>query len=503
MNKRAMAPLVTLLLAVGVVLTTGAPASAAVQTASLRLQPLGDSITYGTDSSTGNGYRQPLWDELTGEGHLLDFVGTVRAGIMADPDNEGHPGYRIDQIAALTDASLATYKPNVVALMAGTNDLIQNYQVSTAPARLSALVDQIVADDPTATVLVANLIVGTNANIAAFEPAYNATIPGMVAAKQAAGKHVALVNMSALTAADLDPDGIHPNDGGYQKMADAWNTAVQAAASNGWITAPVANGIAPTGGVAGQVASGIAGKCLDISNSSTANGTHVQLWTCNRTAAQSWTIYSDGTLRAFGKCLDATAAGTANGTTTQLYDCNGTGAQVWQSYNGGYRNMVSGRCLDDPASSTTDGTQLVLWDCNGAANQKWSLPQPPVGPITSAIAGKCVDDNGANTANGTAIQLYDCNTSAAQQWTVAGSALQAVGKCMDVTGSGTADGTKVQLYDCNGTGAQQWTYNATTKALTNPESGRCLDDPNSSTANLTQLQIWDCNGTNAQQWMIP
>jgi lysophospholipase L1-like esterase len=501
MTRSTLLPLVVLLAGLGGAVVAGSPAQAAVQTATLRLEPLGDSITYGTSSSTGNGYRQMLWNELTGEGHQLDFVGSVKAGPMSDPDNEGHPGLRIDEIANLTDSSLATYKPNVITLMAGTNDMVQNFQVSTAPTRLSSLIDKIVADDPRATVLVANLVIGTNANIAALEPAYNATIPGIVSSKQSAGKHVAFVNMSALTAADLAPDGIHPVDSGYQKMADAFNAGIQTAASNGWISAPVANG-GPTAGQASAVSSGVTGKCLDVSGGNTANGTHVQIWTCNRTAPQSWTQYSDGSLRALGKCLDASAAGTANGTPADLWDCNGSGAQVWQAYNGGYRNMVSGRCLDDPAGSTSDGTQLVLWDCNGAANQKWT-PHAP-GPVTSGVAGKCLDDKAGAGTNGTAVDVWDCNGSAAQAWNVNNAAnltsgtVQINGKCLDITGGGTANGTLVELWDCTGGTNQVW--NPVNGTLVNPASGRCLDDPGASTVNGTQVVIWDCNGGANQKW---
>jgi lysophospholipase L1-like esterase len=351
----------------------GAKAVAAATATALRLEPMGDSITYGYQSTTGNGYRGPLWDELSAEGHPLDFVGSVRGGTMSDPDNEGHSGWRIDQLAAITDSSLATYKPNVVTLMIGTNDLGQNYQVSTAPDRLSALVDQIVRDDPTATVLVANLIVSTNTVVAAAEPAYNATIPNMVAAKQAAGEHVAYVDMSALSTADLF-DALHPNDGGYQKMADAWNKGVQAADAAGWITPPVANGD-PTPGASSAFASGVGGKCLDVNTGSSVNGTAVQLYGCNRTQAQSWTPYSDGTLRALGKCLDVTGQGTANGTLLQIWDCNGSGAQQWSAEADGHlKNPQSGRYLDVPGGTTTNGTRLQIYDRNTNPWQTWHLP---------------------------------------------------------------------------------------------------------------------------------
>ncbi|MFW6693004.1 ricin-type beta-trefoil lectin domain protein [Streptomyces sp. MAR4 CNX-425] len=120
---------------------------------------------------------------------------------------------------------------------------------------------------------------------------------------------------------------------------------------------------------------GLAGKCLDVAGANTANGTAVQLYDCNGTAAQHWTVGSDGTIRALGKCLDAAAAGTANGTRVQLWDCNGTSAQRW-SYNSATRdvvNIAADKCLDVVGGSSANGTATQLWTCTGAANQKWTL----------------------------------------------------------------------------------------------------------------------------------
>ncbi|WP_405014631.1 ricin-type beta-trefoil lectin domain protein [Kitasatospora sp. NBC_01539] len=473
-------------------------AAALAATTALRLEPLGDSLTYGSHSSAGNGYRQPLWNALTAAGYRLDFVGSVREGTMADADNTGLPGWRIDAIASITDGSLATYKPNVVTLMAGTNDLVQKHDVSTAPDRLSALVDRILADDPGVTVLVANLIASTNPDVAAAEPAYNAAIPPMVRTRQSAGKHVQFVDMGAVTTADLvDPE--HPGDAGYRKMADAWSRGIQAAAAAGWLNPPAALG-APSAGAVGGVFSGIRDKCLDVDTGSSADGTPVQLWSCNRSPAQQWSAYSDNTLRALGKCLDATAGGTADGTRTQLYTCNGSAAQVWQPYNGGYLNPVSGRCLDDPGGSATDGTRLALWGCNTTAAQQWGAPG--VGPVTSGVAGKCLDDAAGSNVNGTKAEVWDCNGSAAQQWVARGGTLGAGGLCLDVRGGATANGTLVQLWDCNGGSGQSWKAGANS-ALVNTASGRCLDIPNSATSNGTQLVIWDCNGGVNQTWAPP
>jgi chitinase len=124
-----------------------------------------------------------------------------------------------------------------------------------------------------------------------------------------------------------------------------------------------------------EVVTGIAGKCVDVASASSANGTAVQLYDCNGTGAQSWTVGTDGTLRALGKCMDVAAAGTANGTVVQLYDCNGTGAQAWQAQsNGTLRNPASGRCLDATGQSSANGTRLQIWDCVASSNQVWRLP---------------------------------------------------------------------------------------------------------------------------------
>src|SRR6266542_2961173 len=79
---------------------------------------------------------------------------------------------------------------------------------------------------------------------------------------------------------------------------------------------------------------GYGGKCVDVAGASSANGTRVQLYTCNGTNAQQWTVGADNTIRALGRCLDVAAAGIANGTRVQLWDCNGTGAQRWTATAG-------------------------------------------------------------------------------------------------------------------------------------------------------------------------
>jgi len=126
----------------------------------------------------------------------------------------------------------------------------------------------------------------------------------------------------------------------------------------------------------GKAIKGYAGLCLDVRSSNSANGTPVQVYTCNGTGAQQWTYVEAGTtLHALGKCLDIPGGGTANGTKLQLWDCNNTGAQVFiHRADNSYYNPQANKCLDDDGWSTTPGTQVIIWDCTGGANQQWSLP---------------------------------------------------------------------------------------------------------------------------------
>jgi hypothetical protein len=128
-------------------------------------------------------------------------------------------------------------------------------------------------------------------------------------------------------------------------------------------------------GATGQI-TGYGGLCIDDRSASTANFNPVQVYTCNGTAAQQWTVVQAGsTLHVLGKCMDINGGGTADGTAVDLYDCNSTAAQVFvPQSNGSLYNPQSGKCLDDTGWSTTPGTQLQIWDCTGNANQQWSLP---------------------------------------------------------------------------------------------------------------------------------
>ncbi|MFF3328711.1 FG-GAP-like repeat-containing protein [Streptomyces sp. NPDC002888] len=205
----------------------------------IRLMPLGDSITYGVESSDRTGYRDELYDYLEADARSVDFVGSVRAGSMSDPDNEGHPGDRIDEIAPFAACHVKRYQPNVITLHAGTNDMNQDYQLASAPDRLKKLINRALTDSPEATVLVARLIPTAKAGLQPRIDAYNAALPAMVKDLQREGKHVVLVDMGQVSVSDGLENDAHPTDEGYAKMADAWHRGLMEADAEGWIQPPL------------------------------------------------------------------------------------------------------------------------------------------------------------------------------------------------------------------------------------------------------------------------
>ncbi|WP_262286397.1 RICIN domain-containing protein [Micromonospora sp. MA102] len=334
----------------------------------VRVMPLGDSITEGTQ--VPGGYRIGLWQRLANGRYTTDFVGSQYngPGNLGDHDHEGHPGWRIDQIDASIVGWVNTYQPRTVLLHIGTNDILQNYQVSTAPSRLSALIDHITNAAPAAEVFVAQLIPLANSGQESAVRSFNAAIPGIVQSKVNAGRHVHLVDMhSAVTTADLI-DGIHPTATGYDKMAAAWYGALQAVP--GSIGTPGGTGSSTTDIVGVQ-----SGRCLDVPNGSTTNGTQVQLYDCWGGTMQRWAYTSGRQLRVYGtKCLDAEGGAGGNGTRVVIGDCTGGASQQWNLNAGGtISGAQSGRCLDASNWGTANGTKIILWDCHGGANQQWRL----------------------------------------------------------------------------------------------------------------------------------
>ncbi|MFK4797413.1 endo-1,4-beta-xylanase [Streptomyces sp. MPA0124] len=152
------------------------------------------------------------------------------------------------------------------------------------------------------------------------------------------------------------------NNDGSKKPA---YTAVLNALNGGDTTTPPAEG--------GQIKGVGSGRCLDVPNASTTDGTQLQLWDCHSGSNQQWAATDAGELRVYGdKCLDA--AGTGNGSKVQIYSCWGGDNQKWRlNSDGSVVGVQSGLCLDAVGNGTANGTQIQLYTCSNGSNQRWTL----------------------------------------------------------------------------------------------------------------------------------
>jgi hypothetical protein len=116
-----------------------------------------------------------------------------------------------------------------------------------------------------------------------------------------------------------------------------------------------------------------------------------------------------------GRCLDVPNASTTNGTQVTLWDCNGGSNQQWTVNTAKQIQVYGNKCLDAEGASTSAGTRVIIWDCNGATNQQWNASSD--GTITGVQSGLCLAPNGGGTANSTPVTLQTCNGSSSQKWT--------------------------------------------------------------------------------------
>ncbi|MFG3640926.1 glycoside hydrolase family 27 protein [Micromonospora sp. NPDC047762] len=171
---------------------------------------------------------------------------------------------------------------------------------------------------------------------------------------------------SSFTLVDAWTGGTSTSSGTISASVPAHGTVVYRV-SGGGTTPPTT----PPPTTSSAYASASSGRCLDVPNSNTTNGTQPVIWDCNGAANQRWTR-SGQTLQALGKCLDA-PSNAAAGAKVQIWDCNGGTNQQWAvNSNGTISNAQTGLCLDVNNNATANGTTVILWTCTAAANQRWS-----------------------------------------------------------------------------------------------------------------------------------
>ena len=124
---------------------------------------------------------------------------------------------------------------------------------------------------------------------------------------------------------------------------------------------------------------GPGGLCLDDNGQVSQDHNKIQMWPCNTTSAQRFTLATDGTLQVVGRCLRIADSG-AN---VELFTCNaGAGAQQWRALpSHALVNAASGPnwlCITDPGASQQAGAQVVVTGCPNpyttvGGDQQWQL----------------------------------------------------------------------------------------------------------------------------------
>ncbi|MGZ0150621.1 GDSL-type esterase/lipase family protein [Kribbella sp. WER1] len=222
----ALASLGALVFTLGPAPAADQPAVPIDRAAPTRIMPLGDSNTAGGDA-VGAAYRADLWQLLRADNRPVDFVGSVTsgpAGVLGDRDHEGHGGWTIGQIQDNVTGWLTTYRPDVITLQIGTNDMYDDASAGAAPGKLATLVGTITTTLPDVQLFVANLPQLADPNHYARVAAFNAMIPGIVAA---AGSHVHYVDANSGLFQPYDfVDMWHPNYGAASKAAIRWYGAL-------------------------------------------------------------------------------------------------------------------------------------------------------------------------------------------------------------------------------------------------------------------------------------
>lgn len=240
-------------------------------------------------------------------------------------------------------------------------------------------------------------------------------------------------------------------------------------------------------------------RCLDVVGGATANGSLVQMWSCNGFRQQEW-VFNNATAgfasSGLTRVLDVVGFGVSNGSRIQIYENLGGANQAWKFGNA---EIVSfgGRVLDAVGVSSANGTKIQLYDSLGGTNQRWTFDSRN-GRIVG-IGGKCLDVEGASTANGASVQLWECSGASNQRWSIgAGGRLIGIGgKCLDAVGGGTANGTRLQMWECNGNAQQSWALRGEIRSAL---SDKCLDDAGGGTGNGSVVMLFDCHGGNNQRW---
>ncbi|EKD36499.1 MAG: lipolytic enzyme, G-D-S-L, partial [uncultured bacterium] len=176
----------------------------------------GDSITAGYGSNSG-GYPPKLENLLNSNG---------KPSVVA---NFGHSGEQTPAGLSRFDAVLASFPAKIILIMEGTNDVRSGISVQTTQYNLQAMITKAKAAgvNPVISTL-------TPSNWDGSETLIPQTWNPMI--KALAGNNgILLADQYAAVLpvwGNANSDGIHPNDYGYQILADTWYATIASTISS-------------------------------------------------------------------------------------------------------------------------------------------------------------------------------------------------------------------------------------------------------------------------------
>lgn len=204
----------------------------------VKIMPLGDSITQGYRGR--DSYRRGLWLKLKEAGADVDFVGSMKNSFMGTPahedfdmDHEGHWGWRADQILENIDSWAARFKPDIVLMHLGTNDIGSHQDIIETVTELERIIAILRKHNPGVTILLAQIlpVAFSYANIRIMT--FNDALPELAKSLNSDKSPIIIVNhFSGFDATKDTYDGIHPNDSGIKKMVIKWIAALNKVLTN-------------------------------------------------------------------------------------------------------------------------------------------------------------------------------------------------------------------------------------------------------------------------------
>lgn len=209
----------------------------------VKIMPLGNSVTLGTGGSTPlHGYRNTLYDLLEGDGINFNFVGQFADDDGSfDGDHQGIAGMRADSLVNLIDDYLTAEPAEMVILHIGTNDVAGLGSVNPVFDNIENVVDAIYIFDENIKIVLCSL---TPRNDTPTRESVTsdlaARIRDLVDEKKADGYKIwfadiynAFVSNGNWAQDYMSADGFHPKNPGYEVMGNALFPVVKLAlASN-------------------------------------------------------------------------------------------------------------------------------------------------------------------------------------------------------------------------------------------------------------------------------